>query len=126
MIIDVLHGMRLNFIRALLFTTSTMISKQSSNYHCGLKIGETDFYIAPPEQLETLVRHRALELAARPKRDGTQRSIGFRKELPRQVFQQWRNAWHLLGDDGIPSDVPDGDRLPSGSSSSGQLEIGGH
>ena len=62
-----------------------------------LKTGETNFYIAPPGELEELARKRAREFAALPKRDGTQRSIAFRKELPRQVLKQWRNAWQLLG-----------------------------
>jgi hypothetical protein len=62
------------------------------------KSGETDFYIAPPEELEKLVRAQALELAERPKRDGTRRSIAFRKELPRPLLKRWRNAWHLLGE----------------------------
>jgi hypothetical protein len=62
------------------------------------KTGKTEFYIAPPEELEKLVRERAYEFAERPKRDGTRRSIRFRKELPREVLLPWRNAWHLLGD----------------------------
>src|SRR5262249_22573941 len=62
-----------------------------------LKTGESDFYIAPPEALEKLLRPRALELAARPKRDGTARSVGFRKELPRKNLVPWRQKWDLLG-----------------------------
>jgi hypothetical protein len=61
-----------------------------------LRNGQTDFYIAPPEELDKLVRPRAIAFAARPKRDGTARSIAFRKELPRQALAPWRNAWHLL------------------------------
>lgn len=63
-----------------------------------LKSGETNFYIAPPADLETLVRVRGIEFAKRPKRDGTPRSINFRKELPRDVLSTWHNAWHLLGE----------------------------
>jgi hypothetical protein len=63
-----------------------------------LKNGETDFYIAPPTELESLLRKRALEWASTPKRDGTVRSIKFRKELPRDELRRWHRAWHLLGD----------------------------
>jgi len=62
-----------------------------------LKTGETDYYVAPPQPLEDLARSRALELAARPKKDGTKRSINFRKELPRSELLPWHRAWHLLG-----------------------------
>ena len=63
-----------------------------------LKNGETDFYIAPPAALESLVRKRALEFARKLKRDGTPRSIKFRKELPRELLQRWRNAWDSLSE----------------------------
>jgi Holliday junction resolvase-like predicted endonuclease len=62
------------------------------------KSGETNFYIAPPADLEALVRERALEFAKRPKRNNKPRSIKFRKELPRDVLARWHNAWHLLGE----------------------------
>jgi Holliday junction resolvase-like predicted endonuclease len=62
-----------------------------------LKTGETHFYIAPPKELEKLVRPLARKLAKRPKRDGSERSIRFRKELPRALLTQWREAWHLFG-----------------------------
>lgn len=63
-----------------------------------MKDGGTEFYIAPPAELENLVRADALEFAKCPKKDGTPRSINFRKELPRPTIEQWRGAWHLLGD----------------------------
>lgn len=63
-----------------------------------LKSGETNFYIAPPADLEALVREQALEFAKRLKRDNTPRSIKFRKELPRAVLARWQSAWHLLGE----------------------------
>jgi len=63
-----------------------------------LKTGETNFCIAPPEPLEELARVLAKEFAERPKRDGTRRSIAFRKELPRQTLKPWLYAWHLLGE----------------------------
>ena len=64
-----------------------------------LKSGETNFYIAPPADLETLVRERALEICRSALReDNTPRSIKFRKELPRDVLAPWHNAWHLLGE----------------------------
>ena len=53
------------------------------------KTGETNFYIAPPAELEALVRERALEFAKRPKRDNTPRSIKFRQELRRDVLAPW-------------------------------------
>jgi hypothetical protein len=63
-----------------------------------LKSGETIFYIAPPADLEKKVRERGVEFAKRPKRDGTPRSIKFRKELSRDVLAKWQDAWHLLGE----------------------------
>ncbi len=63
-----------------------------------MRDGKIDFYVAPPERLESLVRNRAVAFAARPKKDGTARSIKFRKELPRELLAPWLNAWHLLGE----------------------------
>lgn len=57
---------------------------------------ETNFYIAPPAQLEALLRPRAQQWASTPKRDGTKRSIRFRKELPKDTLAHWRDAWHLF------------------------------
>ena len=71
-----------------------------------LKTGATEFYIAPPAALEELSRKRASEYANRPKRDGTQRSIKFRKELPREALQPWLRAWHLLGHPPFTSSQP--------------------
>jgi len=56
----------------------------------------TDYYIAPPYQLQQLLRPRAELFAAKPKRDGQPRSIAFRKELPRTMLAPWKDAWHLL------------------------------
>ena len=75
-----------------------------------LKTGETHFYIAPPKDLEKLVRPRARKHAKRPKRDGTKRSIAFRKELPRALLMQWREAWHLFG-----APLAQGCTVPAGS-----------
>ena len=61
-----------------------------------VKDGTTNFYLAPPEELEVLARKRGLAYANLPKRDGTPRSINFRKELPREEIATWLNAWHLL------------------------------
>ena len=60
------------------------------------KDGVTNFYIAPPKKLEELVRAKALTFADKPKRDGTPRSIKFRKETSRKALEPWRDAWHLL------------------------------
>jgi hypothetical protein len=55
------------------------------------------FYIVPPHELERAARRTAKAFAAKPKKDGTPRSISFRKELPTEKLEKWRNAWHLLG-----------------------------
>jgi hypothetical protein len=55
----------------------------------------TDYYIAPPDALERLVRPRAELFAVKPKH-GHPRSIAFRKQLPREMLKPWKNAWHLL------------------------------
>ncbi len=60
------------------------------------KTGETNFYIASPATLEPMLRARGLEHAAKPKKDGSPRSISFRKELPRGLLAPWRDAWHLF------------------------------
>lgn len=60
------------------------------------KNGTTNLYIAPPKALEDLVRERGRAFAKKPKRDGTARSLGFRKELPREQLKDWLDAWHLL------------------------------
>ena len=57
------------------------------------KNGSAEFYVATPETLTDLVRPKARAFAARLKRDGSKRSIGFRKVLPRELLQKWRNAW---------------------------------
>jgi hypothetical protein len=69
------------------------------------KTGETEYYIAPPAELEKLVISVARSFADRPKRDGKQRSIAFRKELPREALKPWLNAWRQLGEPpaGAPS-----------------------
>ena len=59
---------------------------------------ETEFYIATPDELTKLARPRARKLADRPKRDGTRRSLNFRKELSKELLVKWRNAWSRLGD----------------------------
>lgn len=55
-----------------------------------------DFYIAPPKALEPLLRRRGRAWAKVPKRDGNQRSVSFRKELPKEKLKLWLEAWHLL------------------------------
>jgi hypothetical protein len=56
------------------------------------KTGETNFYVVRPATLEKLLRPPAKKLANRPKKDGSKRSIKFRKELPRKDL-----AWRLNG-----------------------------
>jgi hypothetical protein len=60
------------------------------------KSGAVNFYIAPPKNLEELLRNRGRAWANHPKKDGTIRSIGFRKELSREELKAWLEAWHLL------------------------------
>lgn len=55
------------------------------------------YFLAPPQEVEDSVRARGLAWAAKPKRDGSPRSIGFRKELPHESLAPWQDAWHLLG-----------------------------
>ncbi len=62
------------------------------------RTGETEYYIAPPGELEKLLIPSARVFAERPKRDGKQRSIAFRKELSREVLKPWLNAWQQLGE----------------------------
>ena len=56
------------------------------------------FYVAPPDELTTLVRKKGQAFAKKPKRDGNKRSIHFRKELSKEELRKWLNAWHLLGE----------------------------
>jgi hypothetical protein len=60
------------------------------------RTGETEYYIAPPGELEQLLIPSARTFADRPRRDGKQRSIAFRKELPGEVLKPWLNAWQKL------------------------------
>jgi hypothetical protein len=60
------------------------------------KSGGMNFYIAPPKELEDLLKTRGRAWAKHPKKNGTTRSIGFRKELSREELKDWREAWHLL------------------------------
>jgi hypothetical protein len=60
------------------------------------KCGDLSFYIAPPKDLEDLLRERGRAWANTPKKDGTQRSLGFRKELSRDQLRRWLEAWELL------------------------------
>jgi hypothetical protein len=80
------------------------------NKHPGWKAGlvfildrvapdQTDYYIAPPDLLEWLVRPRTKLHAAKPKRSGQPHSIAFSKELPRIMLLPWKNAWHMLTGD---------------------------
>lgn len=60
------------------------------------KNGNISFYIAPPKALEEVLRERGRAWAKHPKKDGTVRSLGFRKELSREQLKDWLEAWHLL------------------------------
>lgn len=76
---------------------------KSSQYEAALVVildrqtnGDAKFYVAPPKALEDLVRERGLAFANVPKKHGSRRSIGFRKELSREALAPWLEAWHLL------------------------------
>jgi hypothetical protein len=60
------------------------------------KSGEVNFYIVPPRVLADLLIPRGRAWAETPKKDGTARSLNFRKELQREILAPWRDAWHLL------------------------------
>ena len=62
------------------------------------------FYVVPPGELEKAVRRIGRRFAGKPKKDGTKRSISFRKELPKEDLSKWLGAWHLLGDPRRPSE----------------------
>jgi hypothetical protein len=47
----------------------------------------TVLYVAQAEALDRMARERALSFMGRPKKDGSQRSIKFRKELPRELLK---------------------------------------
>lgn len=59
---------------------------------------ENEYYIAPPNELEKMLRKNGCKLAERPKRDGSQRSLGFRGELRKEELAPYQDAWHLLND----------------------------
>lgn len=61
------------------------------------KVPQPQFYIFSPKQLTDWVVPRGRKQAAKPKRDGTKRSINFRKELPKRLLKSGHNAWHLFG-----------------------------
>lgn len=60
--------------------------------------GESYFYIIPPNELEKLLVERGRTWAETRKRDGTMRSINFRKELPREMLMAWRGGGALLAE----------------------------
>lgn len=60
------------------------------------KLTEPEIYLFPPAPIEGLLRLRGRRFANTPKRDGTQRSIRFRKELPRSELAPWKNAWEQV------------------------------
>lgn len=62
------------------------------------KDGVTQFFVAPPGELEQCLRRRGVEHAEKPKRDGSRRSVKFRKELTRADLADWLNAWQQLGE----------------------------
>jgi hypothetical protein len=56
-----------------------------------------EFFVAMPKRLTELARKRGKKYAALPKRDGSTRSIGFRKELPKDQLRDCRSAWQSFG-----------------------------
>jgi hypothetical protein len=59
--------------------------------------GEDQFYVVPPMALAKIAQEVGRLWAEKPKKDGFRRSVGFRKEVPRDRLTQWRDAWHHLG-----------------------------
>lgn len=60
--------------------------------------GQGHIYLASPETLEQKLVPRAQEWARTPKRNGSVRSLGFRKELPEAMLVEHLEAWGLLGE----------------------------
>ncbi len=88
---------------AQLYQGAPIFNRHADQYEAALvlivdkaKDGKTNFYIAPPKDLEEFVRPQGVHFANLPKKDGSRRSIGFRKELTREDLTPWMNAWHLL------------------------------
>ncbi len=60
--------------------------------------GQPKFYVVPPKVLTRHARVRGKKTANIPKKDGTRRSINFRKELPKATLKKWLGKWELLGE----------------------------
>lgn len=60
------------------------------------KLERSEIYVIPPLPLENLLRKRGRDIANTPKRDGTRRSVKFRKELSRSEMLRWKNNWHQV------------------------------
>ena len=58
--------------------------------------GEDSFYIAPPIDIEKLIRQPRIEWASGSKRDKPRRSIDSRIEVPKSDFKPWLEAWYLF------------------------------
>ena len=57
---------------------------------------QTDYYFAPPDALERLIRLSATRQPETAKRDRQRRTLALRKDLPKDMLRPWRDAWHLL------------------------------
>jgi hypothetical protein len=57
--------------------------------------GLIEYYLATPEELELLALEAGRAFALKPKRDGEKRKM-FRKEVPRQKLEPWRDSWKQL------------------------------
>ena len=88
---DQLHGRAPIFNKRAGFLASLVVLADLSNPT------SPEFYVATPDHLTKLARQRGRKLAALPKRDGSRRSIQFRKELFKETLKTSRNAWHLFG-----------------------------
>lgn len=62
------------------------------------RASDDQIYIARPDELERGLRKAALRFADKPKRDGTKRSVRFRKHLSRAALRRWRDQWPLMAD----------------------------
>lgn len=88
---DQLHGRAPIFNKRAGFVASFVVLADLSNP------AAPEFFVATPGHLTKLVRQRGRKLAALPKRDGSKRSIQFRKELFKETLKRCRSAWHVFG-----------------------------
>jgi hypothetical protein len=89
------------WIEAQLFEGAPIYNKHGRDFQAQLvlivDVGATgtDFYLARPDELESIAREVGSAFALKPKRNGERRKM-FRKEVPRSRLERWRGAWGQL------------------------------